>query len=256
MQSAIFSGRVSHSRSKPVLHAFSYQVYMMYLDLDELQEVFEGRWFWSTRRRAIARFNRKNHLGDRHDPLDVSVRDLVEAETGSRPSGPVRLLTQLSYFGYCFNPISLYYCFGGSGSRLETVVAEVSNTPWGERHYYVLPDAMNTGNEQARQFCSEKKMHVSPFMGMNISYEWLLTEPANDLVVRIASRQDNKRFFGASLELKRQEITGVALARVLLRYPLISLAVAFAIRLQALKLWLKGCPVHAHPDKSKSMQVS
>ena len=138
MESCIYEGQVRHSRTVPVLHRFQYRMFMMYLDLAELPEVFEKRWFWSTKRPALARFKRSNHMGPADQPLDESVRDLVERETGERPEGPVRLLTNLSYFGYCFNPVSFYYCFDMAGENVEFIVAEVNNTPWGETDTYVL----------------------------------------------------------------------------------------------------------------------
>src|SRR5210317_759703 len=137
MQSSIFSGQVSHARKTPLKHAFSYGVYMAFLDLDELGEVFKGRWLWSTRRMALVRFRRKDYLGDPDVSLDQAVRELVEERTGSRPQGPIRLLTNLTWFGYCFNPISVYYCYEKDRRTLDTIVAEVNNTPWGERSCYV-----------------------------------------------------------------------------------------------------------------------
>jgi len=193
MHSCIFSGQVKHSRSVPVEHAFRYRLFMMYLDLEEVPQVFRGRWFWSTARPALARFRRENYLGDPGMPLDRAVRELVLQRTGRRPDGPIRLLTNLSYFGYCFNPISIYYCFDASGSRVESIVAEVSNTPWGERHCYVLADSANLGDERIRRFESGKELHVSPFMGMDMDYSWLLTSPADNLVVRISNLPDRPR---------------------------------------------------------------
>ena len=256
MHSSIFSGQVSHSRKSPLAHAFRYGVYMAYLDLDELDEVFRGRWFWSASRPALVRFRRANHFGDPDQPLDASVRDLIESRTGTRPAGPIRLLTNLSWFGYCFNPISIYYCYDKADSRLETIVAEVSNTPWGERCCYVLADNMNTGDEGTRRFLTSKDMHVSPFMGMEVDYDWLITPPGDDLVVRINNRDEGRRFFNATLILKRTEISGMSLAGVLMRYPFMTLKVTFAIYWQALRLWLKGCPLHAHPGKKKPLQVN
>ena len=250
MQSSIFSGQVSHARKTPLKHAFRYGVYMAFLDLDELDQVFKGRWFWSTRRMALVRFRRKDYLGDPGVPLDRAVRELVEERTGSRPQGPIRLLTNLTWFGYCFNPISVYYCYEKDGRTLDTIVAEVNNTPWGERCCYVLTREMNIGDDVTRRFQTDKTMHVSPFMSMDVSYDWLVTAPTDDLVLRISTRADSARFFNATLVLKRQEITGSNLAMTLIRYPLMTFKVITGIYWQAFRLWLRGCPVHTHPEKA------
>jgi DUF1365 family protein len=224
-------------------------MFMMYLDLDELPTLFRGRWFWSVDRPALARFRRSNHLGDPSQKLSDSVRDLVEVKTGHRPEGPVRLLTHLSYFGYCFNPVSFYYCFAADGVTLETIVAEVNNTPWGERDIYVLPNSMNIGARGIRRYRPEKKMHVSPFMPMQVDYDWCFNDPADRLCVYMANSSDGQRFFDASIRLKRTEITGASLGRVLLQFPFMTVKVITAIHWQALRLWLKRCPVYAHPRK-------
>jgi len=245
MHSCLFEGRVSHVRAAPVRHAFGYGLFMAYLDLAELDEVFAGRWLWSTSRPALARFRRADHLGDSGVPLDTAVRALVEHETGERPAGPIRLLTQLAYSGYCFNPVSFYYCFDAAGERVATIVAEVNNTPWGERHCYVLDARGGAG----LAFTPRKALHVSPFMPMDVSYDWRFTEPGERLGVAMSCDRAGRRVFDATLALRRREIDGAALARVLLRYPLPTAAVIAAIHWQALKLWLKGSPVHAHPGK-------
>jgi DUF1365 family protein len=226
-------------------------MFMMYLDLDELPALFRGRFFWSAKRPALARFQRADHLGDPSADLSESVRALVKQETGNRPEGPVRLLTHLSYFGFCFNPVSFYYCFAEDGVTLETIVAEVNNTPWGERDIYVLPNARNIGSNGIRRFQPTKKMHVSPFMPMRIDYDWCFSEPGDRLSVYMANSSRGQRFFDASLHLKRKEISGMALAGVLLRFPFMTIKVVAAIYWQAFRLWLKRCPVYPHPQKGQ-----
>jgi DUF1365 family protein len=240
---------------KPVLHRFSYRMFMMYLDLDELPQLFRGRWFWSASRPALARFRRTDHTGPEETSLQDSVRDLVETQTGKRPDGPIRLLTNLSYFGFCFNPVSFYYCFDADGETLNTIVAEVNNTPWGERDTYVLPESQNIGKGDVRRFQPEKKMHVSPFMPMEIDYDWCFTEPRQRLSVYMANMQDGKRFFDASIMMARKEISGRSLAGVLVRFPLITAKVTGAIYWQALRLWLKRCPFYKHPGKRQKIAV-
>ncbi|MDH4048382.1 MAG: DUF1365 domain-containing protein [Gammaproteobacteria bacterium] len=256
MQSCIFSGQVKHSRTVPVAHAFSYRLFMMYLDLDELSHVFHGRWFWSTKRPALARFRRENYLGDPAEPLAESVRKLVASRTGSTPNGPIRLLTNLSYFGYCFNPISVYYCFDRDDTRVEAIVAEVSNTPWGERHCYVLDGSTNLGDDRIHRYESRKELHVSPFMDMDIDYNWLLTAPSDNVVVRISNLARKDRIFAATLILRRKEINAASLAFTLAAYPFMTIKVILAIHWQALRLWLKGCRIKAHPAKHSPVQAN
>ena len=185
MKSAIFEGQVRHRRIKPVEHSFKYRLFMMYLDLAELDRVFERKWFWSTNKPAFARFRRDRHLGDPDVPLSQAVRDLVESKTSCRPQGPIRLLTHLNYFGYGFNPVSFYYCFDVEDQVVETIVAEVNNTPWGEQHCYVLNEKMDCGQGEFKQYRPEKKMHVSPFMPMEIDYDWRFSPPEERLTVHM-----------------------------------------------------------------------
>lgn len=253
MESCIYEGQVRHTRTIPVLHRFKYRVFMMLLDLDELPELFARRWLWSSERTAIARFRRSDHLGDDSQPLAESVRDLVAKETGSRPVGPVRLLTNMRYFGHGFNPVSFYYCYSADGEYLETIVAEVNNTPWGEQDTYVLPANENSEDGVAWRFQPAKKMHVSPFMPMDVQYEWYFNSPSDRLSVFMANSRGGKRFFDAAITMQRTEISGAALARVLVAFPLMTLRVVTAIYWQALRLWLKRCPLYVHPDKKDTM---
>ncbi len=256
MQSCIYEGRVRHARRKPVPHRFRYRVFMLYLDLDELDTVFDGRWFWSTTRAAIARFRRQNHTGPADQPLDESVRDLVEAECGRRPTGPVRLLTNLSYYGYCFNPVSFYYCFDETGDEVVATVCEVTNTPWGERDVYVLPAGRAERSGLAQRFTGGKKLHVSPFMPMDMQYDWSFTRPGGRLAVHMVNSREGERVFDASLLLDRTEICGRSLARVLAVFPFMTAKVIAAIHWEALKLWLKRCPVHVHPKKERNIATN
>jgi DUF1365 family protein len=255
VESGIYEGRVSHTRKTPVEHQFNYRLFMMYLDLDELPTLFRGRWFWSASGRAIARFRRSDHVGPCEMKLIDVVRNLVERETGKRPAGPIRLLTNLSYFGYCFNPVSFYYCFGEDGETLEYIVSEVNNTPWGERDTYVLD--CKTGGEKGAgwRFRPTKKMHVSPFMPMDIEYDWALSSPTEKLQVYMKSSKDGKKFFDTAMNLERREISAWSLAGVLARFPLMTLKVILAIHWEALRLWIKRCPVHVHPDKESKAPV-
>ena len=248
LASAVYEGRVHHERVGPRRHRFGYGLYMLYLDLAELDRVFEGRWFWSTERFNVVQFRRSDYLGDPDVPLDRAVRDRVEQELGERPRGPVRMLTHLRTFGYCFNPVTFYYCFDEQGREVESVVAEITNTPWGERHAYVLgrrsePDA----RELAWRF--PKTFHVSPFFDMDYDYVWDFTPPAGELRVRMHNVRGTDRAFTAALAMKRRELGARTLAWALVRHPFMTWKVHVAIYWQALRLWWKRTPFFTHPRK-------
>jgi hypothetical protein len=239
VESCLYEGRVRHRRFAPVAHAFELPLYLVYLDLAELDRVFAGRWLWSTRRPAPARFHRADHLGDPRVPLDRAVRDLVAERTGCRPAGPIRLLTQLRCLGWVFNPVSFFYCFDAAGQHVETVVAEVTSTPWRERHCYVVRP-----RDRAR-----KVLHVSPFLPMDLEYRFRFGRPGRTLGARIETRgRDGAPLFDAVLGLRRREITGRSLARAWVRYPGMTVQGIAAIYWQAWRLHRRGAPFHPHPE--------
>ena len=224
---------------------------MMYLDLDELPWLFDRFLFWSSSRPNLAYFNRSQHHGDTTKPLAESIRLLVEEKTGSRPRGAIRMLTHLSYFGYGFNPVSFYYCFDESGEQVETIVAEVNNTPWGEQYCYVLTDSINSGTANKKIYHFNKDFHVSPFMPMQMAYQWYFSTPSDQLNVHMKNIKDSEKHFDATLRLKAKPITSYSLAFSLLMYPFMTVKVITAIYYQALKLWIKRIPLQTHPDKCK-----
>ena len=250
MVSCIYEGRVRHRRFRPVINTFSYRLFLMYLDLAELPTVFENRWLWSYGRVNLAYFRRRDHLGDPRIPLDRAVRDLVHEKTQVHLLGPIRMLTHLRYFGYCFNPVSFYYCYNQAGTQVETIVVEIHNTPWGEEHLYVLGKSMNEHPMPGwKRHRLAKAFHVSPFMSMEIAYDWRFREPGNRISVHFDSMEQGRKLFDATLSLKRREITKGALARVLVLYPMMTLKVVGAIYWQALRLKVKGAPFYVHPNK-------
>lgn len=250
MTSAIYEGWVRHRRFSPREHRFKYRVFMPYLRLDELPELFDGSWLWSARRAAPARFKRSDFLGAPSTPLDEAVRQRVFEETGERPAGPIYLLANLRYFGFIMNPICCYYCFDESGSNLEYLVAEVNNTPWNERHSYVLKSS-GDGSWLNTRFA--KTFHVSPFNPMNMEYHWHSNTPGDKLCLHLGNRSENERVFDATLSLQRCELNRVSLNRFLWRYPIMTVKVVGAIYFEALRLWLKGIPYHPHPSKTASI---
>jgi DUF1365 family protein len=248
MESCLYEGRVRHRRGGDTPFAFTFPLAMLYLDLDEAAAVFRGRWCWSTTGPALAWVRRRDHLGDPRVPLADAVRDLVQAETGRRPPGPVRMLTHPRYAGYVFNPLTVFYCFAPDGARLDAIVADVTNTPWRERHRYVL--SAPPGADPLRA-AHEKTFHVSPFLPMALDYHWCVGRPGASLALRIEARRrgvaGTAPAFAASLALRRRPLDTRALAGVLLRFPLQTAQVIGGIYWQAFRLWSRGAAVHPHP---------
>lgn len=252
--SALYTGRVRHHRHTPVDHAFEYRQDMLLIDLDELPQIFDRHPLFSARRWALARFDRADYLGDAHRPLHACVRELVYERTGQQLNGPIRLLTTLRHFGHNFNPVCFFYCFSPGGARVDAVVAQVTNTPWGECHAYVLG---HQDEEPILQGSMPKVLHVSPFMAMDNYYHWRMTEPGRELVVHMEEYdQSGQAIFDVHLNLQRQPLTLMRMTIILLRFPLISLRTLLLIYWNALRLKCKRVPIFPHPKKSCPVQRS
>jgi uncharacterized protein len=242
--SCAYEGSVHHRRLRPAEHSFRYRVFMLYLDLDELGEVFARRFLWSARRPALARWRRSDYPGDPAEPLGAWVRDLVAERTGTQPVGPVRLLTHARYLGRGFNPISVYYCFAADGETLQWAVAEVTSTPWRERTHYVLDVRTAQRVHSGRM---PKELHVSPFLPMSLEYRWRLTAPGPTVAVGFDVAQGADVVLETSVAMRRRELTTGGMAGLLVRYPPMSLRVLGGIYWQAFRLWRKGVPYHPRP---------
>jgi DUF1365 family protein len=229
---------------------------MMYLDLSELDDLFRGRWLWSVNGCNAATFNRKYHFGDSSIPLEQAIRDLVQGLKGVCPEGPVRMLTQMRYFGYNFNPVSFYYCFDREGKKVETIIVEIHNTPWGEIFCYVLGEQENEGTEEKKVFRFPKGFHISPFMDMNISYQWEFDCPGESVHILMTSFEEGNMVFDAELSMTRHAMTGGTLSRMLLKYPFMNLKIVGAIYWQAFCLKMKGATFYTHPAKHNTAKES
>jgi len=245
--SAIYAGQVVHARTGPPGHSFRLGLYMLYLDLAELPALLAAPGPLRPGRLGLLSFERADYLRGAAD-LAEEARDRVERALGFRPAGPVRLLTHVRSLGYVFNPVSFYFCFAADGSTLQAVVAEITNTPWNERHAYVLRAAP----EGARAEFA-KAFHVSPFFGMDQGYRWSIGAPGPSLAVDMTNHQDGREVFRARLALQRRPWSRGGLWRAALGMPLMTWKVHLAIYWQALRLWAKGAPSFTHPRKRAAL---
>jgi uncharacterized protein len=254
--SAIYTGHVRHRRFLPVGNTFRYRTFMAYLDLDELPHVFDGAMLWSYERFNLACFQRRYYYGDPQISLKDAVRDGTAKALGRIFEGPVRMLTHLRYWGYCYNPVTFYYLFESDGRTLAAITAEITNTPWGERHTYYLDCATGQSPKAGRfRWQFPKAFHISPFMPMNVQYDWRFAVPGDQLHVHMQNMIDDKKYFDATLTLERRAITPALLNRVLVNYPVMTTKVVTMIHWQALRLWAKRVPFFEHPESKQGKET-
>jgi DUF1365 family protein len=218
---------------------------MPLFDLGELPDLLDRIPLWSARRPAPARFRHEDFLGDTTPPLPERARDLSLERTGRRPAGAVRLLANPRYLGVGFNPVSFFFLHGDDGA-IEAVIVEVTNTPWGERHSYVL-DGRSRDASGAIQGEFEKRMHVSPFQPMEQRYGISVSDPGEELRVVIRNLQAGREVLTATMALRRRELTPARMVGLLLRYPPSTIATLARIYANAAGLWLRGARSHPHP---------
>lgn len=250
MNSKIYTGKVNHSRLAPKTHSFTYRMYALYVDLDEIPalcaQVFGfGRHIWN-----FVRYSRMDFHAPQTPSLKEAVQATLEKLTGIKAAGPVRMLTQLRVLNYTFNPVTFYYCFDPD-EKLRGILAEIENTPWSERYCYAVPVRKEGDDKHRAGF--HKNFHVSPFMPMNQEYEWEFTTPGERLGVHMKSFEENKLKFTATLQLRAQELTSRSLWKNLFVYPLMPQRVSIGIYIQALRLYLKKIPFFDHPNPESQL---
>jgi DUF1365 family protein len=246
---ALYEGTVTHRRHAPVPHAFEQPSLLVLLDADHVDIAFAGIPGWSTRWPAPVRFRRRDYLDGTDRPLGDTLRDLVEVRLGRRPRGAVQVLTQPRVAGWLFNPLTTYLCLAPDADprvpALEALVLEVTNTPWKQRHWYVM--AVD-GDRPHGPWNLDKAMHVSPFLPMDLTYRLRFT-PGEHLRLHLAARAGEHTVFDAHLDARRQPLDAAHAARALLRNPASTLRVSAGIHAHALRLWRKGVPFQPHPDR-------
>jgi DUF1365 family protein len=259
-EAGLYTGTLRHRRFRPRRHEFTYKLFMAWLDIDRIPELMARLPWTSYNRFNWASFDERDHFGDPALSLRERVTQDARAQNVPSPDGPIFLLTHLRYLGYCFNPISFYFCYDRSG-RLDTVLAEVNSTFGESCNYWLWSDnrqaAVNALDRRpsatALRYRCPKTMHVSPFMGMNLDYQFILTQPNEKFVAHMNTiergpeSESFKPFFDATLALERW--TRRSVVRVLLRHPWMTARVIGAIHWEALRLFLKGVPVYTHPGR-------
>lgn len=246
--SRIYRGTLRHRRFTPRAHGFNYQLWMAWLDLDELPMLFDRVPGFSARGVALARFRREDYLGPTDRPLATAVREELTRQLGSAPEGRICVLTQLRTLGAMFNPVSMYYAYDRDG-QLAAVLGEVTNMPWRERTCYACHVDSHRHSHHAT---FGKAMHVSPFNPMDMTYRWRFNTPGDQLLLHMENWQDGQRHFDATLILEAAPATPRVLLTALARQPWISLKTITGIHFEAFRLWLKRLPVYNHPKRKES----
>jgi len=283
--SCLYKGHIRHRRFTPVLNSFKYSMFMWYLDLDELEAIAKKKWFFRLNKLGFVSFFRNDYFDAESSSLKQSVIDRVAGfyrlnQQAVPEIHSVRMLTHVRYFNLLFNPVSFYYCFDAQ-NKLVAILAEITNTPWDERHSYVLPywgdgqtasfstfDHATLSTEQrgehARQFTFDKKFHVSPFNPMNMQYDWTFNTPDQKLAVHMESKllapeasstgEHLEKHFDATLGMQRVPLEQSG--KIVIGQPFMTVKVILGIYWQALKLWVKRSPFYDHPSYSRSESTS
>lgn len=277
-QSAIFTGTVRHRRFHPVQHALSYSAFMVWLNLDEANDVLCRSALWGQSIFSIARFRREDYfslaglpLSSTAENLKLHVCEAFRRETGLVPD-QICMMTNLRYFGYLINPVTFYYAYDADGQHLG-ILSEITNTPWDEKFHYTLLSRQATANQashtantdnqrgitpehtqqhadghQRHRYRFNKVFHVSPFNPLDMTYIWSMPEVTDECLIHMQTMNKGRLDFDATMTMNRHPMTSTVMRRILLQYPLMTMKVVWGIYSNALRLWLKKSPFYDHPE--------
>lgn len=240
--SGLYQGEVRHRRFQTCSHSFSYNMFFLALDLDELDCIERIGWFTKERFSPLS-FRRSDYLGDNKEPLKRSVWNKVEELGGENLRQRVLFVGQVRCFGFYFSPINLYYCYNKE-DELTYLLAEVSNTPWNQTHYYLI----NINSDKV----IDKAFHVSPFLNLEMKYHWFIKAPSQHLSLHLENRgldKEQKKIFDATIAMTKKELNRKNIQNQVISIPMMTVKIVYGIYWQAMKLFLKRIPFVPYPEK-------
>ena len=241
-RSGLYVGETFHQRFRPKQHKFRYRIMMFLLDLDEIKTLSREITLFSSTKFNWIRFKRSDFLKNRGTCLKTEALDTMSKLADKALTGKVYLLSPLRILGIYFSPVNFYYLQNEAG-QFTHMLAEVSNTPWNERHCYLV----DLENQQDTAKC----FHVSPFNPVDMQYRWHIKAPGETLNLKLDCHQEHKDF-SAAIALKRTEISNFSMLKSLLQFPHMTLKTLWGIYWEALKLFVKKVPIYDHPKNSQT----
>lgn len=228
-----------HCRMLPKKYVFNYNIFMFYLDLDEIDSLAKNNLLISRNRSNIFSFQDNDYFKEKPgNTIKEKVLNYLTSQGIDLQGGKIMLLTHLRTMGYIFNPVSFYFCFDREGKPV-CVIAEITNTFKEMKLFLLKKNENETFKEQHQKF-----FYVSPFIDLDAWFDFKLKVPGEKLDIHIDDFRDNSKFFFSTLTGKKEEITNTKMLFYTFRYPLITVKIILLIHWQAMKLWLRGIGYH------------